>query len=91
MSVGCDDTCVASFVCLLYVPLVVVYILLLLLLLLLLLVLFIRGPFHVWPSIFRIIIFFSPFLHRKKELLRGKKNARRRAQSVGWEEARSER
>tara|TARA_Y100000994_G_C15667689_1_gene432310 strand:+ start:877 stop:1071 length:195 start_codon:yes stop_codon:yes gene_type:complete len=54
-------------------------------------VLFIRGPFHVWPSIFRIIIFFSPFLHRKKELLRGKKNARRRAQSVGWEEARSER
>ena len=88
MSVGCDDTRVASFVCLLYVPLVVVYILLLLLLLLLL-VLFIRGPFHVWPSIFRF--FFSPFLHRKKELLRGKKNARRRAQSVGWEEARSER
>ena len=85
MSVGCDDTCVASFVCLLYVPLVVVHIIIIVV------VLFIRGPFHVWPSIFRIIIFFSPFLHRKKELLRGKKNARRRAQSVGWEEARSER
>ncbi len=86
MSVGCDDTCVASFVCLLYVPLVVVHIIIIIVV-----VLFIRGPFHVWPSIFRIIIFFSPFLHRKKELLRGKKNARRRAQSVGWEEARSER
>ena len=85
MSVGCDDTCVASFVCLLYVPLVVVHIIIIIVV-----VLFIRGPFHVWPSIFRII-FFSPFLHRKKELLRGKKNARRRAQSVGWEEARSER
>ena len=87
MSVGCDDTCVASFVCLLYVPLVVVHIIIIIIVV----VLFIRGPFHVWPSIFRIIIFFSPFLHRKKELLRGKKNARRRAQSVGWEEARSER
>lgn len=86
MSVGCDDTCVASFVCLLYVPLVVVHIIIIIVV-----VVFIRGPFHVWPSIFRIIIFFSPFLHRKKELLRGKKNARRRAQSVGWEEARSER
>jgi len=86
VSVGCDDTCVASFVCLLYVPLVVVHIIIIIVV-----VLFIRGPFHVWPSIFRIIIFFSPFLHRKKELLRGKKNARRRAQSVGWEEARSER
>ena len=35
--------------------------------------------------------FFFSFSSQKKELLRGKKNARRRAQSVGWEEARSER
>ena len=87
MSVGCDDTCVASFVCLLYVPLVVVHII----------IIIVVSIIYSW-SIPRLAIhlshyyfFFSFFLHRKKELLLGKKNARRRAQSVGWEEARSER